>query len=291
MVDRFLNYIEFGKRYSLNTVNAYRRDLLQFETYLHDSYDSLLLNELSSEIIRSWVIHLMDSGYSAVSVNRKLSSLKAFYRFLLREGFVHVNPVKGIVAPKKPERLPVFISEENMSVLLDNYRSDNFIDLRDQLIMELFYQTGIRVSELVHLKDSSFQRERAMVKVLGKRNKERMIPVGEELLQLVQEYILLRDKTFENKTEAFIVTNRGNKAYPKFVYNVVETYLSRVATVRKKSPHVLRHTFATHMMNSGADINFVKELLGHSSLASTEVYTHNTISKLKLIYKQAHPRA
>jgi integrase/recombinase XerC len=291
MIDAYIDYIKFTKRYSSHTIEAYRRDLEQLNDFVVEFYEGLSYQEITPEIIRTWVMSLIEGGMSPNSVNRKLSSVKSFYKHLLREGLIEQNPAKNIIPPKKGERLPVFVPESNMDFSNIEYDEEDFFQVRERLIMELFYQTGVRVSELIGIKDDDIDSSRGVVKVLGKRNKERFIPVGNELLGLINEYKELRDDNFPGVESNLIVTNRGKQAYREFVYDIVNAFLGRVANVEKRSPHVLRHTFATHMLNNGADINMVKELLGHSSLSSTQIYTHNTISKLKSIYKQAHPRA
>ncbi len=291
MKDRFIAYIQFEKRYSPHTVVAYTGDLNQFFKYLLEQYDETDIRHVDSPMIRSWLVFLMEHEISTRSVNRKLTTLKSFYRFLIREGVVETNPLLKINSPKTSKRLPAFIEREKMDILLDeNVWNDDYPGRRDKLIVELFYATGIRLSELVNLKVSDFDFHHSTIKVLGKRNKERLIPFNKKLEGLILEYISVKDKEFGCRPE-FFLTNKGKKIYPKLVYLIVTGRLREVTTLNKKSPHVLRHTFATHLLNNGADLNAVKELLGHANLSATQVYTHNTIDKLKKIYKQAHPKA
>jgi len=242
-------------------------------------------------MIRSWLVYLMENNISARSVNRKLTTLKSYYRFLIREGLLEVNPLLKISSPKTGKRLPVFVEREKMDILLDqNVWSNDYPGLRDKLIVELFYATGMRLSELVNLKVSDFDFHKSTIKVLGKRNKERLIPFSKKVEGLIGEYMTMKDREFGVQPD-FFLTNKGKRIYPKLVYLIVTSRLREVTTLAKKSPHVLRHTFATHLLNNGAELNAVKELLGHASLSATQVYTHNTIDKLKRIYKQAHPKA
>lgn len=293
-LEGFLNYLEYERRYSPLTLNAYRIDLSQFIQFLESDYDIHQETAITDQMIRSWLAHLMDKGLSAKSVNRKISSIKSYFRYLLRQGFVKHNPSVLIQGPKQKKRLPVFVEERKMEMLiLKEVDPDNFEEVRNQLIMELFYSTGIRRAELIGLAMKNADIESKYIKVLGKRNKERIIPIGDYLIQIFKNYFKLRDSMVfeeEDKTWVFL-TEKGKKMYPKLVYRIVNSYLSSVSTQDKKSPHVLRHTFATHMLNNGADLNAVKELLGHASLAATQVYTHNTIDKLKKVYQQAHPKA
>lgn len=242
-------------------------------------------------MIRSWLVALIQQGISPRSVARKTATLKSFYRFLLREGILEVNPMRKVVAPKSSKRLPVFIEQGKMQVLLDETIFDaGFPGIRDRLILELFYTTGIRLSEMVNLKETDLDFHHHTLKVLGKRNKERLMPFGDSTESLIKMYLETKKEHFDGSDE-LLLTDRGKPVYPRMVYRTVTRYLGTVTTLEKKSPHILRHTFATHLLNNGAELNAVKELLGHASLAATQVYTHNTIEKLKRIYKQAHPKA
>ena len=242
-------------------------------------------------MIRSWLVQMMENKISARSVNRKLTTLKTFYRFLIREGILEENPMRKIISPKTARRLPVFVEKEKMDILLDQVEfTEGFPGVRDRLILEMFYSTGMRLSELVNLKVFDVDFHKDTIKVLGKRNKERLIPFSKKLEGLIGNYIRCKEEQFGQTADLFL-TNNGKKIYPKMVYLIVRRYLGKVTTLAKKSPHILRHTFATHLLNNGAELNAVKELLGHSNLSATQIYTHNTIEKLKTIYKQAHPKA
>ena len=290
-ISDFCNYITHQKRYSPHTVVAYQKDLEQFNTFLVKQYDITSVNDVTSIIIRSWIVELIEEGITPRSINRKISTLKSFYKFLLKNKLTESNPLVKIVTPKIAKRLPVFLGEIDVDKLFSEISfQDDFEGVRDQLVLELFYSTGIRLSELVNLKLSFVDLSTKTIKVLGKRNKERIIPIGEKLINLVVRYLSKR-KENEVKNIYFFTTNKGEQTYPKLIYRLVNKYLSLITTVSKKSPHILRHTFATHMLNNGADLNTIKEILGHASLSATQVYTHNTIEKLKNIYKQAHPRA
>jgi integrase/recombinase XerC len=287
---KFLDYIRFEKRYSVHTVISYSRDLDQFEIYLGEVYELNDLLEAGHQMVRSWIVKLMEVGITARTINRKLSTLKSFYKYSLRQGEITKNPMNKVVAPKTAKKLPEFVEQDKMQLLFrDDVFSDDFASLRDRLMLELLYATGIRLSELVGLKESDVSAN--AIKVLGKRNKERIIPVGNFLMELIQNYLNKKKEISLEQNEYLLVTDRGDKLYDKFVYRKVNYYLGVITTANKKSPHVLRHTFATHMLNNGADLNAIKELLGHANLSATQVYTHNTIEKLKNVHSQAHPRA
>lgn len=289
----FLNYISTEKRYSKHTENAYSNDLNQFLLFLAESYHVDSPVAASSQMIRSWVIDLMEKENGSRSVNRKLSTLKSFYRYLIREGALTENPMTKVSAPKVKTRLPSFVDKDAMSALLsDEMFEDDFAGHRDRLILMLLYYTGMRRSELIGLSRNSFDLYNKSLKVLGKGNKERIIPINDELSTLLQRYLTKRDEQeFQNSDKNLLVTNNGKALYPNFVYRAVRDHLAKVSTSEKQSPHVLRHTFATHMLNNGADLNSIKEILGHANLSATQIYTHNSIEQLKLIYKQAHPKA
>ena len=296
MVDRFIEYIKFEKRYSAHTVISYRTDLEQFLSYLTTIYKTEKIEEADYLIVRSWFVSLMQAKISPRSINRKKTTLKSFYKFLIKEGVITVNPMNKVISPKTSKRLPVFVEKEKMKKLLDDSEVDfgnDFTGIRNLMIIEMLYATGMRVSELVNLKMSDIDLYNCTIKVLGKRNKERIIPFGKNLRENIEKYNKIKEATFSEELieEQFFLTSRGKKIYQKLAYRVVNYYLSVITTLDKKSPHVLRHTFATHMLNNGADLNAIKELLGHANLSATQVYTHNTIEKLKNIYKQAHPRA
>jgi len=291
--ESFLQYLKVEKRYSPHTVRSYLNDLDQFYSYLSAQNLAVDPEAISSHDIRSWIVGMLNEGYSAVSVHRKVSCLRVFYRFLRKEGIVHGDPLEKIVLPKRKKRLPVFVGEEALDTLLDNYDfGDDFKGMLNRTIIEMLYVTGMRRSELIGLKYVDVDLAGASVKVTGKRNKQRIIPFASSFTVRLEEYIGARDEIKGAGKEGwFFVTTKGNKLYDKYVYNTVRNYLTMVTTVEKKSPHILRHTFATHMLNRGADLNSIKEFLGHANLSATQIYTHNTFEKLKKIYKQAHPRA
>jgi integrase/recombinase XerC len=293
-LEHFIQYLTYEKHFSAHTIKNYQLDLNQFSTYLQDEYKTDQLNDITHHIIRSWLVQLMNDEITARSVTRKLSSLRSFYKFLMKEGIITTNPLSKVQAPKIEKRLPVFIEEKPMQKLMDeedNIRFDNdYHGQRNKMILLLFYSTGIRLSELIGLKINDIDLKRKTIKVLGKRNKERIIPLTAEMQDEITNFLdLYQVQNFSN--EYLLLTDKGEKLYPKLVYRVVKTYLSLVSSVQKRSPHVLRHTFATHLLNKGADLNAIKELLGHSNLAATQVYTHNSIERLKNIYKNKHPRA
>jgi len=293
-IDNYIDYLEFEKRYSQHTISAYKKDIVQFFTFVEDQYEVSNEAEVDEQMIRSWLAQLMDEGLSAKSVNRKISSIKTYFKYLIRNQKLSKNPSIQILGPKQNKRLPVFVEEAKMDHLFQlEIDQEDFEMVRNQLIMELFYTTGIRRAELIGLKMNDILESQNLIKVLGKRNKERLLPISEEVKNHIHYYLNLRNTLIENaeKIEFLFITKKAKKLYPKLVYRLVNSYLSQVSTQDKKSPHVLRHTFATHMLNNGADLNAVKELLGHSSLAATQIYTHNTIEKLKEVYKQAHPKA
>jgi len=290
----FLNYLRFEKRYSQHTIISYQTDLDQFERYASDYLeDEEGLDRADTKAIRSWIAHMMESGMSARSVNRKITTLKTFYKFMMREQHIKINPMDKVIRPKSSKTLPAFVEEEKMDELLDSHSfGKDFHGVRNKLIIELLYLTGMRLSELILLEDRHIDLYERTVKVTGKRNKERIIPLEQAALDTIMNYLDVRKKEFpEPSTTHFFVSNKGKPLYPKFVYKVVNNYLRLVTTMEKRSPHVLRHSFATHMLNRGADLNAIKEILGHANLSATQVYTHNTFEKLVTIYKQAHPRA
>lgn len=287
----FFRYLEFEKRFSRHTIDAYQNDLEQYSKYISTQFELDDLDHVSHTFIRSWIVSMMDAGMKSKSINRKISSLKTYYKFLQREGHIKQSPMQKIISPKTPKRLPQFVEQNQMDVLLDEVDfEESFKGYRDRLILEMFYATGIRVSELVTLKSMNVDTSRMFIKVLGKRNKERIIPISEDLLVTIHAYIRYKNEGGMGNTETFFVRENGEAMYSKLVYRIVNAELSKVTSIQKKSPHVLRHTFATHMLNNGAELNAIKEILGHSSLAATQVYTHNSIEKLKSIYKQAHPK-
>ena len=290
--ESFLEYLSLERNYSERTVVSYEADLIQFESYLKGVDETLDYITADADLVRGWVMQLMDQHYTETSVNRKLSSLRSFYRYLLRKGAVQTDPMQKITGPKKKKPLPVFVKEADMNKLLDDTDfGDSFEGVRDRLILEMFYVTGIRLSELIGLTDADVDISAGVIKVTGKRDKQRQIPFGEELKVDLLAYIDSRAKYHAGSFEAFFIRKGGKKLYSHMVYVLVKKNLSKVVTLKKRSPHVLRHTFATSMLNNHAELEAVKELLGHESLTTTEVYTHTTFEELKKIYEQAHPRA
>lgn len=286
--NKFIKYLSAEKRFSANTITSYSTDLDQFSIFLSKEYQiSNEVSEISFQIVRSWIASLLEKGVTPRSVNRKISTLKTYFKFLIRENVILESPMLKIVAPKSKKRLPVFIEENQIENLLNEVEFDKgFIGERDKLIIELFYVTGIRLSELINIKIFDISFSNSLIKVLGKRNKERLIPLSINIVNELQTFVK------KHNLNNYLFTNLGGtKVYTKLVYRVVNKYIGKISSVNKKSPHILRHTFATHMLNNGADINAIKELLGHANLSATQVYTHNTIEKLKTVYKQAHPRA
>lgn len=289
-IQEFIDYLSYQKRFSVHSIAAYRKDLETFWEYANkEGYSTL--HELNHLVIRSWLVSLMESGMESRSVNRKISTLKSYYKFLIKEEKVEINPMAKIISPKTAKKLPVFVDKTHMENLFDfEVFEPGFEGHRNRMIMLLFYQTGMRLSELTGLKKSDIDFSNCQLKVLGKRNKERIIPLTLNFKKELNEYILAIPPDYADGSFLFAQKN-GKKLYPKQVYNIVNEALSHVTTIHKKSPHVLRHTFATHMLNNGADLNAIKEILGHANLSATQVYTHNSIEKLKNVHKQAHPKA
>lgn len=293
MVESFFKYLQYEKRVSKHTLTAYQHDLDQYTTFLSEVFPDITIEGADYGIIRSWIIQLVDTDLKPTSVNRKIASLKTFYKFLMRQEVIQKNPMTKIRVLKTQKRLPSFVKEGDMIKLLDTSVFENTLEgSRDKLILELFYATGIRLSELITLKEAQVDMHAHTIKVLGKRNKERVIPFPKSIVPIYKEYVNVRNKEVELKNHGFVfVTERGEPCYPMLVYRIVKKYLDEHTTSEKRSPHVLRHTYATHLLNKGAEINAVKDLLGHSSLAATQVYTHNSMEKIKKAYDQAHPKA
>ena len=290
--EAFLDYLRLERNYSERTIVSYGTDLREFEGYLEKTEAELDFTKVHADVVRNWISELMDEGRTATSVNRKLSSLRSFYRFLLRRKEITVNPMLKIVGLKKKKPLPSFVREKDMNRLLDGLSFDEgFEGCRDRTILEMFYATGMRLSELIGLDEVDVDLSARLIKVTGKRNKQRLIPFGDELAEDLLIYIKVRNDAFPDGVEAFFIRKNGKRMYPMQVYRIVKRNLSKVVTLKKKSPHVLRHTFATAMLNDNAELRAVQALLGHESLATTEVYTHTTFEELKKVYEQAHPRA
>lgn len=290
MIERFIRYIQTEKRYSNLTVSAYERDLKQFGEYLINIYGHNDISTATTDMVRSFMVWLKtEKGEESRSVNRKMSALRSFYKFCLREEAVEVSPMQGVKSLKQPKELAKFVPEQDMDKV--SFEGDgDFKVVRDELLFEMLYQTGMRQAELRGLKDSDVDKMAMQIKVLGKRNKERIIPISRQLLEMTENYKKVRDEQFPERGNVMLLVNdRGEAMSPNFVYRVVHRILEGVTTLEQKSPHVLRHTFATHMLNEGADIRAIQKILGHSSLSSTQIYTHNTIEQLKEIYQTAHP--
>ena len=298
-IERFLKYIQYEKRCSPHTVSAYNKDIGQFAAFLSDMETNV--ENASHTHIRSWMVDMMDRGNDSRTINRRISTLKSFYKFLMSEKMLSENPMLKVLSLKTSKRLPVIVEERKLDDWLNTVSADtcdketgeeDFIVLRNLLIIEILFATGIRSAELIELKEADVDVHNSQIKVLGKRNKQRIIPVSINLIRVIQHYLIVKkSKKFHNNTDVLLVTDKGNNTYPKLIYRTVNSCLKNISTNDKKSPHVLRHTFATSLLNNGADLNAIKELLGHSSLAATQIYTHNSVERLKTIYKQAHPRA
>jgi integrase/recombinase XerC len=287
-IEDFLDHLKFEKRYSQHTIISYENDLNKFNLYLINFYDGVVFQEIKLMHVRSYMVSLLEGEMENSTVARKISTIKSLFKFLIKQRVISSSPLNLIETPKLNKRLPSFIKEDEMDNLLNVIEfEDSFSGLRDKLLITLFYQTGIRLSEMITLKDISVRE--GEIKVLGKRNKERIIPISKSVTKLIQEY-QNQKSTYSTNSDCFLITDSGNKMYEKFVYRKVNYYLSLVSSKQKKSPHILRHTFATHMLNNGADLNAIKEILGHENLSATQVYTHNTFQKLKSIHEQSHPR-
>lgn len=297
-IQDFIHYLGYEKHFSKHTVTAYETDLTQFADYLRNQFETEDIRAVNHQVVRSWLVQLMNEEMTARSVARKLTTLKTFYRFLLKENIVSSNPMAKVQAPKVHKRLPVFVEEKPMTELLDNkgnekkeeFFQNDFKGITEKLVINLLYSTGIRLSELIGLLEVNTDLYNNQIKVLGKRNKERIIPITSELGRQIATYLERRNAEGLSHPH-LLVTAKGSKLYPKMVYSIVKRNLTYVTSIEKRSPHVLRHTFATHLLNQGADLNAIKELLGHANLAATQVYTHNSIERLKNIYKHKHPRA
>ena len=293
MVSSFLKYLEFEKRYSKHTLISYRNDLNQFQQYLKETASLLNMDQAEHPHLRGWLIHLVQTGLSASTVNRKIATLRSYYKYALRHNFIDNDPSSKVKMLKTGKSLPVFAKEQELTRILDQMVYEKgFKGMRDQLVLEFLYATGTRLSELVNLKESDIDKDRFQVKVLGKRNKHRIIPVPRSIIPMISTYQAQKQQEFPNNYSPYlIVNNKGGQSYPMLIYRIVKEKLQLINSLEKQSPHVLRHTFATHLLTKGAELNAVKELLGHSSLAATQVYTHNTIERLKEVFDQSHPKA
>lgn len=293
VIQSFLDYLKFEKRYSPHTLISYEHDLISFFAFLSINYGDITLSDITHGYIRSWLAEMKSNNITSRTINRKISSLRSFFKYHLKRGAVTTMPTAQVISPRISKRLPVFIKESETAELIGTLQqsSDDWKSLNAAMLISLFYATGMRLSELIGLKEKQVDRSRSQIRVLGKGNKERLIPVGSEVLKSIQSYQEQKAKEFGETGDFLLVTEKGKKMYPKYAWLLVNKYLGQASTLDKKSPHVLRHTFATHLVNNGADLNAVKELLGHASLAATQVYTHNTIGKLKNVHKKAHPKA
>ncbi|MEO6818917.1 MAG: tyrosine-type recombinase/integrase [Ginsengibacter sp.] len=292
-IQKFLDYLSFQKRYSPNTVISYETDLLAFFDYLLLEYESKEVKDVSTVMVRSWLAQLKEKKNSAKTINRKISSLKSFFKYLLRNEEIQSNPAAVIQSLKVSRKLPAFIEEKDIAkIFVPGVFADSWDGKLNRLIFSILYNTGIRLNELIHLKESDIDKYLSCIKVLGKGNKDRLVPVSNHLISEIDSYITDKRLNFPGlEVPYLLLTHKGKMLYPKYVYNMVKLQLGNVSTMERKSPHILRHSFATHLTNHGAQINAIKELLGHSSLAATQIYTHNSIEKLKEVHKQAHPKS
>jgi len=291
LIQNFLDYLALEKRYSLHTVKAYKADLVLLGDYLDEVYTTTI-EKANHSMIRSWLVNEINRGNSPRTVNRKITTLKTFFKYAVKEGAVKVNPTLRLSSTKTSKSIPSFVTVDEMNNLLDNTKfSDDYTGIRNKLIVEIFYSTGIRLSELINIKLKDIDFAKKQLKVLGKRNKERIIPLTKELIISLEKFLEIRNSMSAKHSSYLLLTDNGRKLNPTLVYKTINDLISSVTSLKKTSPHVLRHTFATHMLNNGADLNVIKELLGHASLSATEVYTHNSIEKLKKVFNNAHPRA
>ncbi|MBL6657980.1 MAG: tyrosine-type recombinase/integrase [Flavobacteriales bacterium] len=291
LTQKFLDYLALEKRYSLHTIKAYKADLTLLSNYLDEVY-STSIEKANHSMIRSWLVNELNTGNSPRTVNRKITTLKSLFKFAEKEGVVKLNPTLKLTSAKTSKSIPSFVTVDEMNELLDKKKfSDDYVGKRNKLMVEIFYSTGIRLSELINIKISDVDFSKKQLKVLGKRNKERIIPLTQELVTSLEKFLDIRNSMKTNFTTYLLMTEKGKKLNPSLVYKTINDLISSVTSLKKTSPHILRHTFATHMLNSGADLNVIKELLGHASLSATEVYTHNSIEKLKKVFNNAHPRA
>ena len=290
-LNAFLAYLQFEKRYSMHTITAYSNDLIQFFDFVETQYDGMPYDQITGTMVRSWLASMKEEDMTGKTLNRKISSLKSFYKYQIQQGQLTKSPMETVISPKISKRLPSFVAENDMEQLFLNLSfAEGWKGYTEKMVIQLFYATGMRLSELIQCKENQLDVSKKIIKVLGKGNKERILPLSPELALELKKYISQKPDEANGNPYLF-VTEKGKALQPKAVYTFVKFYLSQVTTLQKKSPHVLRHSFATHLMNNGADLNAVKELLGHSSLAATQVYTHNTIEKLKEVFSKAHPKA
>jgi len=294
MIDRFVTYLTKEKRYSAHTATSYRNDLNSFKGYLDEHYPGIAIEKCTPPLVRAWLADMATNEYSPRSLRRKRTAVSSFYRYLIYIGIAQSNPTKGIPLPKLPGRLPVFADEKSINKIINTPADeDDYSSMRDHLMLELFYATGIRLSELIGIKNTDIDYGKCTLRIIGKRNKERIIPISAPLSAKMKAFELMTENIFEgtDTEQYFFLTNSGKKLYPKFVYRTIHGYLEDIASLSKKSPHVMRHTFATHLLQNGAELNSIKELLGHASLAATQVYTHTNIKQLREVYLKSHPKS
>ena len=292
-INDFLNYLQYQKRYSIHTVVSYKTDLLAFQSFIINDYGTTALPEIKPTLIRTWLASLKEDGNTSKTINRKISTLKSFFKYQVKKDVLQQTPMQVISSPKNAKRLPQFVDKKDIDTLFTHVEfPDNWEGATERLILQILYNSGIRQAELINLQQHHVDLHNSCIKVLGKGNKERVIPISTELQMSIRSYILYKNEQFAGITESCLLLNKkGKKLYPRYVYDIVKKYLSMVTTIEKKSPHILRHSFATHLTNNGAEINAIKELMGHSSLAATQIYTHNSIEKLKEAFNKAHPKA
>ncbi|MGB0863469.1 MAG: site-specific tyrosine recombinase/integron integrase [Saprospiraceae bacterium] len=290
-IQSFINYIKYEKKYSKHTIQSYKKDLEQFQTFLSLQYDTDNFLAVNHHYIRAWIVKLISSKNEAKTIHRKISTLKSFYKFSQKQGYLKNNPASDVILPKKNKRQPHYINEQRLARLFEEVSfPDDYEGIRDRLILELLYSTGMRKSELLGLQVENIHSSNKTIKVTGKGNKERLIPISDDLLKNISNYIEVRTLNFEIDSGQLFLTKKGGNLYPKAVYNIVKKYLSLVTTSEQKGPHALRHSFATHVLANGGDLKAIQDILGHTSLAATQVYTHNSLKKLKEVYKKAHPK-
>lgn len=291
-ISAYLTYLAKEKRYSPHTITSYANDLSQFESFIHNHYQEVSINKVTATMLRTLLVHWVGEGCNAKTINRKVSSIRSWYKFLVSRDYITKDVTEKLSTPKIPKRLPSFIKESDTRYMSDLPVLNGYSDHRNYAIVQLFYHTGMRRAELIHLYRNDVDFNQARIKVIGKGNKERFIPLGKDIVEILKKYIQIREEEFGQKGNSFLfLTDKGKKMYPKLVYNIVTRELAKVTSSEKKSPHILRHTFASHLLDNGADLNAIKEMLGHANLSATQVYTHNSIAKLKKAYQQAHPKA
>jgi len=291
-ITSFLNYIRYEKRYSTHTITAYKNDLEQFSKFLSSQYEINEAKQVERSYVRAWIVELIEEELEATSIHRKISTIKAYFKYLQEQKIINQSPIQDIPLPKITKHKPVYVNETQLSILFNEVEfEDNFNGRQERLILDILYSTGIRRSELINLTIKQVNLEKLRINIIGKGNKERILPINQQLGKSISNYITERIELYNTSVPYLFLTQKGKQLYPKAVYNIVKKHLSKITTITKKSPHIMRHSFATHLLANGADLRAIQELLGHTSLASTQLYTHNSLEKLKSIYKQAHPKA